>query len=118
MKFETVSIESGFKAMERSLAESFKGKKKDVTEENLQARLRGMILMAYSNKFGGLVISTGNKTELALGYCTLYGDMSGGLAAISDVNKLDVYRLARYINQRSGKKIIPISTKNKSDILI
>lgn len=80
---------------------------KDVTEENVQARLRGLILMLYSNRTGALVLSTGNKSELAVGYCTLYGDMVGGLAVISDVPKTVVFQLARYVNRRAGKEIIP-----------
>jgi NAD+ synthase (glutamine-hydrolysing) len=79
----------------------------DVTEENIQARIRGNLLMAYSNKFGHLVLPTGNKTELALGYCTLYGDMSGGLAIVGDVSKIQVYELVRYYNRWKGKAIIP-----------
>jgi NAD+ synthase (glutamine-hydrolysing) len=83
----------------------------DVTEENLQARIRGKILMALSNKYGYLVLTTGNKSELAVGYCTLYGDMCGGLAVISDIPKTMVYDLAKYINRR--KEIIPIDTIEK-----
>jgi NAD+ synthase (glutamine-hydrolysing) len=83
----------------------------DVTEENMQARLRGLLLMAMSNKFGSLVLTTGNKSELAVGYCTLYGDMCGGLAVISDVPKTMVYRLARWMN-RDGE-VIPASTIEK-----
>jgi NAD+ synthetase len=88
----------------------------DVTEENIQARVRGNILMALSNKFGYLVLSTGNKSEFAVGYCTLYGDMAGGLAVISDVPKLIVYELARYINQINAREVIPanIITKEPS----
>jgi len=84
----------------------------DATEENLQARLRGLTLMALSNKFGSLLLTTGNKSELAVGYCTLYGDMAGGLAAISDVPKTLVYRLAAWINAR-GRAIIPPATITK-----
>jgi NAD+ synthetase len=83
----------------------------DVTEENIQSRARGMVLMAMSNKLGALVLSTGNKSELAVGYCTLYGDMVGGLAVISDVPKTLVYRLAAYVNSR--KKVIPEATIEK-----
>ena len=83
----------------------------DVTEENVQARVRGALLMALSNKFGALVLTTGNKSELAVGYCTLYGDMCGGLAVISDVPKTLVYRLARYVNSRQA--VIPNSTIEK-----
>ncbi|MEO0094055.1 MAG: NAD+ synthase [candidate division WOR-3 bacterium] len=91
----------------KTLADPFKGKKLDVTEENIQARIRGNILMALSNKFGYLVLSTGNKSEMAVGYTTLYGDMAGGLAVISDVPKTMVYRLAHYFNQKAGKELIP-----------
>ena len=79
----------------------FAGREPDVTEENIQARIRGSLLMAMSNKFGALVLTTGNKSEIGVGYCTLYGDMCGGLAVISDVPKTLVYRLARYVNSRS-----------------
>ena len=83
----------------------------DVTEENIQARIRGSLLMAMSNKFGSLLLTTGNKSELAVGYCTLYGDMCGGLAVISDVPKTLVYRLAEYVNARGA--VIPRSTIEK-----
>ena len=83
----------------------------DTTEENIQARIRGNILMALSNKFGALLLSTGNKSELAAGYCTLYGDMAGGLAVISDVPKTMVYELARHIN--CGKELIPHASIEK-----
>src|SRR5213078_4160294 len=95
-------------------------RKEDVTEENIQARIRGNYLMALSNKFGSMVLSTGNKSELAVGYCTLYGDMAGGLAVISDVPKTMVYELARWINSdyaaRIGRKgeVIPKSTIEKA----
>lgn len=90
-----------------TLSSVFKGRKKDVTEENIQARIRGMILMALSNKFGYLVISTGNKSEVGVGYATLYGDMAGGLALISDVPKTMVYKLAAYRNSLARKPVIP-----------
>ena len=93
------------------LKEVFAGRTEDATEENMQARLRGMTLMALSNKFGHLVLSTGNKSELAVGYCTIYGDMAGGLAVISDVPKTMIYELARFINRK--RKIIPVSTVEK-----
>ncbi|MBH31646.1 MAG: NAD+ synthase [Candidatus Marinimicrobia bacterium] len=93
--------------------EQFNGLKKGITEENIQARIRGNLLMAFANKMGYLVISTGNKTEVALGYCTLYGDMSGGLAAISDLDKTDVYALSRWYNESCGLKIIPDSIFGK-----
>ena len=83
----------------------------DVTEENIQARIRGNYLMAISNKFGSMVLSTGNKSELAVGYCTLYGDMAGGLAVISDVPKLMVYELANWINRE--RELIPRSSIDK-----
>ncbi|HEX7401397.1 MAG TPA: NAD(+) synthase, partial [candidate division Zixibacteria bacterium] len=83
----------------KTLEEYFQGKEFDVTEENVQARIRGNLLMAFSNKFGYLVLSTGNKSELAVGYCTLYGDMSGGLSVLSDVPKTIVYELANYVNR-------------------
>ena len=107
----TVPIGGGFEAMEKQLAPVFAGHPPDVTEENLQARLRGMTLMALSNKFNRMVISTGNKSELAVGYCTIYGDMAGGMALISDVPKMMVYQLARYINRHG--EIIPRNTIDK-----
>ena len=105
IKFETIPISPVYKAYIKSLRPHLRGKEVDVTEENIQARIRGNILMALSNKFGHLVLSTGNKSELAVGYCTLYGDMSGGLSVISDVPKTIVYELAEYINRQSP--IIP-----------
>ena len=89
----------------------FAGRPEDTTEENLQARLRGVVLMALSNKFGSLLLTTGNKSELAVGYCTLYGDMCGGLAVISDVPKTLIYRLAAWINR--DREIIPASSLTK-----
>jgi NAD+ synthase (glutamine-hydrolysing) len=91
------------------LAEPFAGLESDLTEENLQARARGVILMALSNKFGWLVVATGNKSELSVGYATLYGDMAGGFALLKDVYKTDVWRLARYLNERAGRELIPQS---------
>jgi len=107
-----IPIHAMHEAFETGLTDAFAGIKPDVTEENIQARIRGTILMALSNKFGYLVLSTGNKSELAMGYCTLYGDMAGGLAVISDVTKQMVYDLARYIN-RDGP-IIPDSVLRKA----
>ena len=92
-------------------ASVFAGQKEDVTEENIQARARGTLLMALSNKFGAIVLSTGNKSELGVGYCTLYGDMVGGLAVISDVPKTLVYRLSQYVNSR--RAVIPQATLEK-----
>jgi NAD+ synthetase len=106
-----IPIANAFSAFKAQFAEIFAGLPEDTTEENMQARLRGMILMSLSNKFGHIVLSTGNKSELAVGYCTLYGDMAGGLAVISDVPKTMVYELARWMN-RDGE-IIPHSTIEK-----
>ncbi len=105
ISFKVIPVFEIFSSYCATLQEHFKGKEVDVTEENIQARIRGNLLMAFSNKFGHLVLSTGNKSELAVGYCTLYGDMSGGLAVLSDVPKTMVYKLADYINERS--EIIP-----------
>ena len=105
-RFERVEIEPLFQSYLAALAPLFAGKKPDVTEENLQARIRGMLLMAFSNKTGALLLSTGNKSELATGFCTLYGDMAGGLAAIGDLSKTAVYALARWFN-RQGPELIP-----------
>jgi len=112
IKFETVPISPVYEAYIKSLRPQLKGREVDITEENIQARIRGNILMALSNKFGHLVLSTGNKSELAVGYCTLYGDMSGGLSVISDVPKTMVYELAAYINRQSP--IIPQEIINKA----
>jgi len=111
IEFHTVPIEGAFSAYLDILEPLFQGKEPDVAEENVQARIRGNILMAYSNKFGLLVLGTGNKSEMAVGYCTLYGDMAGGLTAISDVYKTMVYDLARWLN-RNGD-VIPESTLTK-----
>jgi NAD+ synthase (glutamine-hydrolysing) len=92
-----------------TLADVFAGREPDTTEENLQARIRGVLLMALSNKFGWLVVATGNKSELSVGYATLYGDMAGGFALLKDVFKTDVFRLARYLNERAGSEVIPQS---------
>jgi NAD+ synthase (glutamine-hydrolysing) len=108
MRFETIPIQGLFDQFRGALAPVFAGRPEDITEENLQARIRGNILMALSNKFGYLVLSTGNKSELGVGYCTLYGDMAGGLAVISDVPKTLVYKLAGYVNRR--REIIPSNT--------
>jgi NAD+ synthase (glutamine-hydrolysing) len=107
-----VPIDDVFQAYLTVLAPAFAGAAEDVTEQNIQARVRGGVLMALSNKFGHLLLTTGNKSELAVGYCTLYGDMCGGLAAISDVPKTLVYRLARYVNR--DREIIPASTLTKA----
>jgi len=104
IRFEVVSINPGYQAMMTALDPLFAGYQADVTEENLQSRLRGVTLMALSNKYGALVLTTGNKSEIAVGYCTLYGDMCGGLAVISDVPKTMVYRLSRTANLRALAK--------------
>jgi NAD+ synthase/NAD+ synthase (glutamine-hydrolysing) len=111
IRFEILAINEIYAAACRTLEPVFTGMAQDVTEENIQSRARGMLLMAMSNKFGALVLSTGNKSELAVGYCTLYGDMVGGLAVISDVPKTLVYRLSAYVNSR--RKIIPENTIQK-----
>ena len=107
LDYREIPIADPVDAMGVSLAPSFRGTGSGIAEENIQARVRGNLLMALANKFNWLVLTTGNKTELALGYCTLYGDMSGGLAVISDLSKSDVYRLSRAINARSGTDVIP-----------
>ena len=106
-----IPIADTFTVFKAQFKEVFAGRNEDATEENMQARLRGMTLMALSNKFGHLVLSTGNKSELAVGYCTIYGDMAGGLAVISDVPKTMIYELARFINEK--REIIPLSTIEK-----
>lgn len=111
--YKTIPIMDAVNAYTAMLSGEFKGTEPGVAEENIQARIRGNILMALSNKFGYLVLSTGNKSELAVGYCTLYGDMSGGLAVLSDVPKTTVYKLARYINAINEKEIIPESILTK-----
>jgi NAD+ synthetase len=111
IRFELLSINPAYEAYRQTLKGVFAGHKEDVTEENIQSRARGTMLMALSNKFGAIVLSTGNKSELGVGYCTLYGDMVGGLAVISDVPKTLVYRLSEYINSR--RAVIPQATIEK-----
>jgi NAD+ synthase (glutamine-hydrolysing) len=111
IRFELLSINEIYSTARETLAPVFAGMAEDATEENIQSRARGMLLMAISNKFGALVLSTGNKSELAVGYCTLYGDMVGGLAVISDVPKTMVYRLSAYVNSRG--RVIPEATMEK-----
>ncbi len=108
--FREIPIEDVVGAFTAALSSSFAGREPDLTEENLQARVRGTMLMALSNKFGWLVISTGNKSEMAVGYATLYGDMVGGFALLKDVFKTDVFRLSRHLNERAGRELIPVST--------
>jgi len=105
--FRELPINEAAEDFDAILAESFAGRNSDLTEENLQARIRGVLLMALSNKFGWLVVATGNKSELSVGYATLYGDMAGGFALLKDVFKTDVFRLARHLNERAGKELIP-----------
>jgi NAD+ synthase (glutamine-hydrolysing) len=107
LSFRELPIETVFESFEHVLAEPFAGLGSDLTEENLQARIRGTLLMALSNKFGWLVVATGNKSELSVGYSTLYGDMAGGFALLKDVFKTDVFRLAQHLNGRAGRELIP-----------
>lgn len=109
----TIAIEPGHAAFLDMLAPSFGDREANVTEENIQSRVRGVLLMALANKFGWLVLTTGNKSEAAVGYSTLYGDTAGAYACIKDVYKLDVYRLAEYVNERHGREMIPVSTITK-----
>ena len=111
IRFELLCITEIFESYREALQKVFAGRKEDTTEENIQARTRGGLLMALSNKFGAIVLSTGNKSELGVGYCTLYGDMVGGLAVISDVPKTLVYRLSHYVNSR--RPVIPQATLEK-----
>ena len=111
MLLRKISIEPIFEATLQTLQPYFVKRPWDATEENIQARIRGQILMAFTNKFGGLLLSTGNKSEMAMGYTTIYGDMCGGLAPLADVTKTNVYHLARYINQE--REIIPLSILQK-----
>ncbi len=111
IRFELLSINPTYEAYRQTLHGVFANEKEDVTEENIQSRARGTLLMALSNKFGAIVLSTGNKSELGVGYCTLYGDMVGGLAVISDVPKTLVYRLSEYVNSR--RPVIPQATLEK-----
>lgn len=113
IRFSMIDIEPMHAAFEQSLRPHFGTRPPDVAEENIQARVRGVLLMALSNKFGSLLLTTGNKSELAVGYCTLYGDMAGGLAVISDVPKSMIYALARHINDRAGRPAIPERTLTK-----
>ena len=111
IRFELLCIGDIFESYKKTLSKPFAGRKEDETEENIQSRARGTLLMALSNKFGAIVLSTGNKSELGVGYCTLYGDMVGGLAVISDVPKTLVYRLSHYVNSR--RPVIPQASLDK-----
>ncbi len=112
IRFDVVPIQGSFEALKRQMSPLFEGRPEDTTEENLQARLRGVTLMAMSNKFGSLLLTTGNKSELAVGYCTLYGDMCGGLAVISDLPKTWVYRVSRWMNR--DREVIPDASITKA----
>jgi NAD+ synthetase len=111
IRYNVLPIEPSFNALETQLQPVFAGTKPNEAEENIQSRLRGLTLMALSNKFGGLVLTTGNKSEMAVGYCTLYGDMNGALAPIADVLKTDVYRISRWVNRE--REIIPSASITK-----
>jgi NAD+ synthetase len=111
IQYDVVPIQPPFAAVKEQMQTVFAGRPEDVTEENIQARLRGVILMAMSNKFGSLLLTTGNKSEVAVGYCTLYGDMCGGLAVIADVPKTMVYRISQWVNRE--QEIIPSDTITK-----
>ncbi len=112
--FREIAIEPVVEAFTGALAPSFEGWAADLTEENLQARVRGTLLMALSNKFGWIVIATGNKSEMSVGYSTLYGDLAGGFALLKDVYKTDVFRLARRLNDQAGRELIPQSTIDRA----
>jgi NAD+ synthase (glutamine-hydrolysing) len=107
--FREISIEEAMRAYDDMLADAFAGTEPDITEENVQARIRGNVVMALSNKFGWLVLTTGNKSELSVGYATLYGDMAGGFAVLKDVYKGWVYRLVRWRNETAGRELVPAS---------
>src|SRR5262249_20132167 len=111
VRFAILPITAIFDKFRATLRDIFAGRPEDVTEENIQSRIRGSLLMALSNKLVARVLSTGNKSELGVGYCTLYGDMAGGLAVINDVPKTLVYRLSRYVNSR--RPVIPLATLEK-----
>jgi len=119
VRYEVLPIEPAFQSVEKQMAKIFAGTKPNEAEENIQSRLRGVTLMALSNKFGALVLTTGNKSEMAVGYCTLYGDLCGALAVIADVFKTDVYKIARWVNSDPasragrGKIIIPEASLTK-----
>jgi NAD+ synthetase len=111
IRYEVIPIQAAFEVVKQELHPVFAGRPEDTAEENIQARLRGLLLMALSNKFGSLLLTTGNKSEVAVGYCTLYGDMCGGLAVISDLPKTMVYRVAKWINR--DREIIPVASITK-----
>ena len=108
-----IPIAAIMESFDERLRPAFEGRPRDVTEENIQARIRGNLLMALSNKYGSILLTTGNKSEMAVGYCTIYGDMSGGLAVLADVPKTVVYRIAHWLNAIKGRNIIPKATLTK-----
>src|SRR5436190_3720057 len=112
--FREIPIGAVVDAFDAALVEAFSGTQTDLTEENIQARARGVLLMALSNKFGWMLVATGNKSELSVGYATLYGDMAGGFALLKDVYKTDVFRLARYLNERAVVELIPLTTIDRA----
>jgi NAD+ synthase (glutamine-hydrolysing) len=112
IQYDVVPIQPMFLTAKEQLKAVFAGRPEDTAEENIQARLRGVVLMGMSNKFGSLLLTTGNKSELAVGYCTLYGDMCGGLAVISDVPKTMIYRIARWVNRE--REVIPAASISKA----
>jgi NAD+ synthase (glutamine-hydrolysing) len=113
-RYLELPIEPIVESVGAALAEAFAGTEPGVAEENVQARVRGLLVMALSNKFGWLALATGNKSELSVGYATLYGDMAGGFALLKDVYKTDVYRLARHLNERAGRELIPASVIDRA----
>jgi NAD+ synthase (glutamine-hydrolysing) len=113
IRFELIPITGMYQRFAEAMREPFTGTKPDATEENMQSRCRGNVLMAWSNKFDALVLTTGNKSEYAVGYCTLYGDMAGALAVIADVPKTMVYRIAKYVNESKAREVIPVNTIEK-----
>ncbi|HSC72608.1 MAG TPA: NAD+ synthase [Gaiellaceae bacterium] len=112
--FRELPIADIVEAFDGALADAFRGRDPDLTEENIQARVRGVLLMALSNKFGWMLVATGNKSELSVGYATLYGDMAGGFALLKDVYKTDVFRLARHLNDQAGRELIPQSIVDRA----
>jgi NAD+ synthase (glutamine-hydrolysing) len=112
--FRELPIEPVVESYTELLAEPFAGREADVAEENLQARIRGTLVMALSNKFGWLLVASGNKSELSVGYATLYGDMAGGFALLKDLYKTDVFRLARHLNEQAGRELVPQSTIDRA----
>jgi NAD+ synthase (glutamine-hydrolysing) len=113
-QFLELGIENAMQGFEQLLAPAFDGAEQDITEENLQARIRGNVVMALSNKFGWLVLTTGNKSEMSVGYATLYGDMAGGFAVLKDVFKGDVYSLVRWRNEHEGRELVPASVLDRA----